>query len=195
MELGGHYRDVFIDKRLAGAQEAEGSEAGLRAAATAKNAAVSEGRSREVGERGSTLTRKAESNGREEERDDVSDDRSTAAKRRVEREKRRQALAENGQASVGMSSRHLEGVPQEASRSGGSTGKLVADYLTQTPFRTGLGVGAVVGAATGAVAAAKLARKQKDLITGEVKIDLLKKIELLTIRLRLDRASEDRPNA
>lgn len=194
MEPGGRYRDVFVDKRLAGSMKADGSsEAESRAGATAKSAAVSRGRSRETGERGSTRTRGAVSNGHEEELDNVSDDRSTAAKRRVEREKRRQALAENGRGSDGMSSRDMEGTPLNVLQGRVSTGKLVADYLRQTPFRTVLGVGAVAGAATGAITAARLARRQKDVITGEVKIDLLKKIELLTIRLRLDRASEERP--
>ncbi|HSD25203.1 MAG TPA: hypothetical protein VLB79_12855 [Solirubrobacterales bacterium] len=87
----------------------------------------------------------------------------------------------------------MEGTPLNVLQGRVPTGKLVADYLRQTPFRTVLGVGAVAGAATGAITAARLARRQKDVITGEVKIDLLKKIELLTIRLRLDRASEERP--
>jgi hypothetical protein len=72
----------------------------------------------------------------------------------------------------------------------GSTGELVADYLKRTPLAAVLGAGAVVGAAAGAVAAAKRSRDQKDRIAGEVKIDLLNKIELLTIRLRLHRTSD-----
>ena len=49
-----------------------------------------------------------------------------------------------------------------------------------------LAAGAVLGAAVGAATARR--SDPEDVITGEVNIDLLKKVELLTIRLRLHRS-------
>ena len=49
-----------------------------------------------------------------------------------------------------------------------------------------LAAGAVLGAAVGAAKARR--SDPEDVITGEVSIDLLKKVELLTIRLRLHRS-------
>ncbi len=50
-----------------------------------------------------------------------------------------------------------------------------------------LGVGVVVGAAAGALAARR-SQADEDVISGTVSIDLLEKIELLTVRLNLHRS-------
>jgi hypothetical protein len=124
----------------------------------------------------------------------MSDDTSAAARRRVARAKRRQAtLAEGWQQSDGTSSRQENGASPEASPRHRSIGELVADYLRRATFPTALGVGAAVAAVAGAAAAAKLTSTREDVISGDVRIDLLDKLELLTIRLRVHRASEDRP--
>jgi hypothetical protein len=186
MESGVHYRDVLIDKRLTGEKDAGASERELQAAA-AKRASVSRGGMREPAQRGSRQAGPGSAELREE-RDNVSDDTSATVKRRIERDKRREARAKSGQDKT--TSRRENGGSPEASRNPGSTGELIADFLNRTPLAAVLGAGAVVGAAAGAVTAAKVPRNQKDRIAGEVKVDLLNKIELLTIRLRLHRASD-----
>lgn len=50
-----------------------------------------------------------------------------------------------------------------------------------------LGLGAILGAAVGAASASRSSRPE-DVISGEVSVDLLKKVELLTIRLRVNRS-------
>jgi hypothetical protein len=187
MESGVHYRDVLIDKRLTGEKDADASESELHAAA--KRASVSRGRMRELAQRGSGQTGPESAEPREE-RDNVSDDTSAMVKRRIERDKRREVRAKSGQRSDETSSPRENGGSPEVSRNPGSTGELIADFLNRTPLAAVLGAGAVVGAAAGAVTAAKVPRNQKDRIAGEVKVDLLNKIELLTIRLRLHRASD-----
>jgi hypothetical protein len=70
--------------------------------------------------------------------------------------------------------------------SDGALAQGIADRAKQTNFATWLGVGALLGAVAGAVTATR--SKPDDVISGVVSIDLLKKVELLTIRLRLDRS-------
>ena len=61
----------------------------------------------------------------------------------------------------------------------------IANRANRAKLTTWLGVGAVVGAVAGAAAARR--SHPDDVISGQVSIDLLKKVELLTIRLRLHR--------
>jgi hypothetical protein len=61
----------------------------------------------------------------------------------------------------------------------------LAHRASRAKLTTLLGAGAALGAAAGAAAAMR--SQPEDVISGEVSIDLLKKVELLTIRLRLHR--------
>jgi len=62
----------------------------------------------------------------------------------------------------------------------------ITDRASRANLTTWLGLGAVVGAVAGAATAMR--SQSDDVISGEVSIDLLKKVELLTIRLRLHRS-------
>jgi hypothetical protein len=214
MESGGHYRDIVIDKRLVGGKhDGQNVEAETRAVAerglttpTPVTAPLANGPSTVRGgfrrpfegnrKRGSRLAEGADRGGGEGVeggRDDMSDDTNAAARRRVARQKRRQAtLAEDLQQQDGTSSLQENGASPEASPRHRSIGELLADYLRRATFPTALGVGAAVAAVAGAAAAAKLTSTE-DMISGDVRIDLLNKIELLTIKLRVHRASDDRP--
>jgi len=120
----------------------------------------------------------------------MSNDLISATKRRAAaREKRRKTLS-------------LEPQPQpldeatEPSEDGASSLRddSVSDFAGATRSRSGrvtFGLGALIGAAAGATAA-NLASRRKDVISGVVRIDLLKRVELLSIKLRLQRAAEDR---
>jgi hypothetical protein len=76
--------------------------------------------------------------------------------------------------------------PSELSRGDGAIGEWIADRAKRTRFSTWLGVGAVLGAVAGAATAMR--SHPDDVISGEVSVDLLKKVELLTIRLHLHRS-------
>ena len=62
----------------------------------------------------------------------------------------------------------------------------LTERLNGANFTMLLAAGAVVGATVGAATARR--SDPEDVIRGEVSIDLLKKVELLTIRLRLHRS-------
>jgi hypothetical protein len=68
----------------------------------------------------------------------------------------------------------------------GAIGEWVVDHVKDAKLTTVLGVGAVIGAVAGAATAMR--SRSDDVISGQVSIDLLKKVELLTIRLRLHRS-------
>jgi len=77
----------------------------------------------------------------------------------------------------GMTSRGVKSESSELSR-----GDSAVPSISLALLATALGGGALLGAA---VAAATANRSQPDdVISGEISIDLLKKVELLTIRLR-----------
>ena len=62
----------------------------------------------------------------------------------------------------------------------------MTERLNGANFTMLLAAGAFLGAAVGAVTARR--SEPDDVITGQVSIDLLKKVELLTIRLRFHRS-------
>jgi len=68
----------------------------------------------------------------------------------------------------------------------GAIGEWVVAHVNEAKLTTVLGVGAVIGAVAGAATARR--SHSDDVISGQVSIDLLKKVELLTIRLRLRRS-------
>lgn len=84
-----------------------------------------------------------------------------------------------------MSSREGKSELSEIASGNGALGR-IADRANRVSFTTLVGVGAIVGAAAGAATAMR--SRRNDVITGQVSIDLLKKVELLTIRLHLDRS-------
>ncbi len=85
-----------------------------------------------------------------------------------------------------MASRQANTGLSELSNGDGAIAR-IAGLANRANVPTVLGVGAVVGALAGA-AAARRSHSDDDVITGKVSIDLLEKIELLTIRLRLHRS-------
>ena len=63
----------------------------------------------------------------------------------------------------------------------------IGERANLASFTALLGVGVVLGAAAGALAARR-SHSDEDVISGKVSIDLLKKVELLTVRLNLHRS-------
>jgi hypothetical protein len=88
-----------------------------------------------------------------------------------------------------VTSREANGALSELSSGDGEIREF-AHRASRAKLTTVLGVAALLGAVAGAGAgAAKAMRSQSDdVISGKVSIDLLKKVELLTIRLRLHRS-------
>jgi hypothetical protein len=113
---------------------------------------------------------------------------SPAAKRRAQREERRKTLAIERHSPGNGAALSENGVESPVDQSVGEVPRSMGQSLS---VRMALGAGALIGAVGGAAAANLIARR-KDVITGDVKIDLLKKVELLSIKLRLDRAAKDR---
>jgi len=85
-----------------------------------------------------------------------------------------------------VTSREVDSGLSGISRGDGAIAR-IADRANRANLTTLLGVGAVVGAVAG-VARAMRSHSDDDIITGKVSIDLLKKVELLTIRLHLHRS-------
>jgi hypothetical protein len=85
-----------------------------------------------------------------------------------------------------VSSREANSELSEQSSRDGAIGEWVADRVNRAQLRTLLGIGATIGGVVGAAAAMR--SRPDDVISGQVSIDLLKKVELLTIRLRLHRS-------
>jgi hypothetical protein len=86
-----------------------------------------------------------------------------------------------------VTSREANGRLSELFRGNGAMGRWIADGSNHTNLPTLLGVGVVAGAIAGVVAARR-AQADDDVISGKVSIDLLERIELLTIRLNLHRS-------
>jgi hypothetical protein len=84
-----------------------------------------------------------------------------------------------------VTSREANGVVSEQSRGDGAISEF-AHRASSAKLTTLLGAGVVLGAVAGAAAATR--SHSDDVISGKVSIDLLKKVELLTIRLRLQRS-------
>jgi hypothetical protein len=84
-----------------------------------------------------------------------------------------------------VSPREANGALSELARRDGAISEL-AQRASRAKLTTVLGVGAVVGAVAGAATA--MHSHSDDVISGKVSIDLLKKVELLTITLRLHRS-------
>jgi hypothetical protein len=113
----------------------------------------------------------------------MSDRDSSVAKRRIDRERRRQTtqhLSGRTRTSVTDGMRFLSAPPGAAVR--------VANYFRgRTLVARPLGVGVVLGAAAGAAVAAKLDSNRRDTISGDVRVHLLNKIELATVKLHIQR--------
>jgi len=123
------------------------------------------------------------------ENPDMSNDLISATKRRAAaREKRRNTLSPEPQHLDEITEPGEDGAP---SLRDDAVSDLVADAKRAMSGRVTFGLGALIGAAAGATAA-NLASRRKDVISGVVRIDLLKRVELLSIKLRLQRAAEDR---
>lgn len=119
----------------------------------------------------------------------MSNDLISATKRRAAaREERRKTLSLEPQPLDEGTEPGEGGAPAHRDD---AVGDLVANAKRLTAGRVTFGVGALIGAAAGATAA-NLASRRKDVISGVVRIDLLKKVELLSIKLNLQRAAEDR---
>lgn len=123
------------------------------------------------------------------ENQDMSNDLISATKRRAAaREKRRKTHSLEPQPLDEATEPSEDGAP---SLRDDSVSDLVAGAKGWTSGRVTFGLGALIGAAAGATVA-NLASRRKDVISGVVRIDLLKRVELLSIKLRLQRAAEDR---
>ena len=123
------------------------------------------------------------------ENQDMSNDLISATKRRAAaREKRRKTFSLEPQPLDEATEPSEDGA---SSPRDDSVSDLVAGATRSTSGRVSFGLGALIGAAAG-VTAANLASRRKDVISGVVRIDLLKRVELLSIKLRLQRAAEDR---
>jgi hypothetical protein len=85
-----------------------------------------------------------------------------------------------------MASSGGNGSSSEPVTTAGAIGDWLTDRARQAPWTTVLGGGALLGAAVGAATAMR--SRPDDVITGQVSVDLLKKVELLTVRLRIDRS-------
>jgi hypothetical protein len=119
----------------------------------------------------------------------MSNDLMTATKRRAAaREKRRRTLSVEPQPQAEAMQPSEDGAP---SPQDDSVSDLFLGATRTTSGRVTFGLGALMGAAAGATLA-NLASRRKDVISGVVRIDLLKRVELLSIKLRLQRAAEDR---
>ena len=165
LEPGARYSNIFIDRRV--------------------RAAFPEGPSRGGGR--SPLTTSADEGAVDNH--DMSNDLISATKRRAAaREKRRKTLSLEPRPLDEGKEPSKDSAP---SRGDDSVSDLVADAKRSTSGRVTFGLGAVLGAAAGATVA-NLASRRKDVISGVVRIDLLKKVELLSIKLNLQRAAEDR---
>jgi hypothetical protein len=97
----------------------------------------------------------------------MSDRNHHVTKRRLERQKRYQAL------------QHANGVARSRAHASIFDGRSLLGPLA---------LGVVVGVATGAVTAAKVDSNHGDAISGDVRVHLLNKIELVTIKLQLQRS-------
>jgi hypothetical protein len=84
-----------------------------------------------------------------------------------------------------VTAREANGAVSEPSRGDGAISEF-AHRAGRAKLTTLLGAAAVLGAVAGAAAATR--SRSEDVISGKVSIDLLKKVELLTIRLRLHRS-------
>jgi hypothetical protein len=182
LELGARYSDVSIESRMRGENEGSLRWGGPRPPME-PGAAFPDSPSG-----GSGLVTSPTNEGAVEN-EDMNNDLISATKRRAAaREKRRTTLAPEPRP---------RGEATEPSEDGTgafqnvSIGDFVAGTARSTSSRVTFGLGALIGAAAGATAA-NLASRRKDVISGVVRIDLLKRVELLSIKLRLQRAAGDR---
>lgn len=182
MEPGARYADVSLEKRLRGRNERSFRRENRELAPDEFSGEPSGG----GGIRVSIPDPAAD--GAAEIMHDMSTDLSPAAKRRGQREKRRKMLAVEGQGSDNGAALSENGAAPPSDQSVGEVPHSMGQSLS---VRMALGAGALIGAVGGA-AVAKLVARRKDVITGDVKIDLLKRVELLSVKLRLDRAAKDR---
>jgi hypothetical protein len=181
---GVKYSNISIEKHVSGQNEGFFRVENPRPA-TPATGAFSEGPSRGGG--GSSVTTSPTDEEAVANRD-MSNDLTAAVKRRhAAREKRRKALSLDRQPVDGALEPDENGAPLPHDD---SVSAMAAD-AKGLPVRMVFGLGALVGAAAGATAA-NLASRRRDVILGDVRIDLLKRVELLSIKLRLHRASEDR---
>jgi hypothetical protein len=184
LEPGARYSSISIERRLRGQNERSFRLEKPRPA-MAPSPAFPEGASRGGGT--SPLTASPMDEGGVENRD-MSDDLITATKRRAAaRDKRRKELLLEPQSLDEVAEPSDGATPVRHD----SVSDWVADAKTSTSGRVTFGLGALMGVVAGATAA-NLASRRKDVISGVVRIDLLKRVELLSVKLRLQRAAEDR---
>lgn len=182
VEPGARYSNVSIERRVRGQDEGS-MRFELPRPAMTPTAAFPEGPSGGSG----LITSPADEGAVENE--DMSNDLISATKRRAAaRDKRRKTLALEPRPRDEDTEPGEDGTP---SFQDNSVGDLVAGTARSTSGRVTFGLGALIGAAAGATAA-NLVSRRKDVISGVVRIDLLKRVELLSIKLRLQRAAEDR---
>jgi len=182
LEPGARYSDVSIESHMRGENEGSLRWKGPRPAME-PGAAFPESASG-----GSELVPSPANEGAVEN-EDMNNDLISATKRRATaREKRRTTLAREPRPSDEATEPSENGT---AAFQDVSIGDFVAGTARSTSGRVTFGLGALIGAAAGATAA-NLASRRKDVISGVVRIDLLKRVELLSIKLRLQRAAEDR---
>jgi hypothetical protein len=185
LEPGARYSNISIERRVRGQNEGSFRSEKPRPA-MAPTAAFPEGPSRGSGI-SPLITSPADEGAVENQ--DMSNDLISATKRRAAaRERRRKTFSLEPQPLDEATEPSEDGA---SSPRDDSVSDLVAGATRSTSGRVSFGLGALIGAAAG-VTAANLASRRKDVISGVVRIDLLKRVELLSIKLRLQRAAEDR---
>jgi hypothetical protein len=112
----------------------------------------------------------------------MTDPRSTVAKRRLDRDKRRRELHD----SNGRPGAPFMRMTDEVS-SGLKTARRLTGYLRRSPSARAVGVGAAVGIAAGVAKGSTRTSDKRDVVSGDVRVQLLNKIELLTIKLHMQR--------
>jgi hypothetical protein len=181
LEPGARHTDVSIGKRLRGRNERSFRLESRNPASTKFSGEPSGGSGIHGSIRDPAADKAAQST-------PMSTDVSPAAKRRAQREERRKTLAVEPHSPGNGAALSGNGAESAVDQSVGEVPRSMRQSLS---VRMALGAGALLGAVGGATAA-KLVARRKDVITGDVRIDLLKKVELLSIKLRLDRAAKDR---
>jgi hypothetical protein len=185
LEPGAQYSNISIERRVCGENEGFFRLEKPRSA-MARTAAFPEGRSRGSGVP-LLITSPADEGAVENQ--DMSNDLISATKRRAAaREKRRKTLSLEPQPLDEAMQPSEDGAP---SLRDDSVSDLVAGAKRSTSGPVTFGLGALVGGAAGAIVANFVSR-HKDVISGVVRIDLLNRVELLSIKLRLQRAAQDR---
>jgi len=113
----------------------------------------------------------------------MNDRSSSVAKRRLDRENRRLAIEANGRAGGRVANALGDSRPAQAHD---SAVPIASSSRRRTNYGP-LGIGVVACLAVGAATAAKLNSNRRDTVTADVRVQLLNRIELATIKLELHR--------